>query len=416
MIRRFTVGIIIALLTKCDGLCSESSNNDPVESVYTSLRRERQNFEEGAAALKRRDYESAVSLFSKVLKSSPTNAPALCFRAKAYLEMCEFDKAVNDATAGIRYAPSMYVGYLYRATALTCLSRYDEALADTEAAIRLEPDKSGPCVGRATILMIQKKFDQAITNYDRAISLSPSNPDYYLRRGCAYSGKGEFGKAIENFSNAIDLEPLFASAYAERIRAYRMIRNFEAIISDCTKLIGLTAQTNGWWFFERGWACADSRNNKQAIRDFGEYIRLCPGGAAIGYANRGLIYSREGDFERGIADCRRAVELERTNQVALNNLAWLLSVCPITSYRDGEEALIHAKKAVELSNSTNSLYLGTLAAAYAEAGNFPEAVRSQRQAIKVGFDEEDAKRASDRLLLFEQGKPYREEGNQPGKQ
>jgi hypothetical protein len=52
--------------------------------------------------------------------------------------------------------------------------------------------------------------------------------------------------------------------------------------------------------------------------------------------------------------------------------------------------------------------LGTLAAAKAEAGNFKEAVKWQKKAIELGYDDkEETEKARQRLKLYEEGKPYK---------
>jgi tetratricopeptide (TPR) repeat protein len=77
--------------------------------------------------------------------------------------------------------------------------------------------------------------------------------------------------------------------------------------------------------------------------------------------------------------------------------------------RDGKKALELAKKACELSQWNNAECLETLAAAHAELGNFKEAVKCQKQAIELGFDDEDRlKKARQQLKLYEDSKPCRE--------
>ena len=90
-------------------------------------------------------------------------------------------------------------------------------------------------------------------------------------------------------------------------------------------------------------------------------------------------------------------------------MAWLLSTAPDAKVRDGKRALEAAKKACELTEYKNGGYLDTLAAAYAEAGDFEKAVEWQDKALKAGdIPVKDLDGARKRLELFKQKKPYRE--------
>ena len=83
----------------------------------------------------------------------------------------------------------------------------------------------------------------------------------------------------------------------------------------------------------------------------------------------------EGKVPEAIQYYRRALEVDSNNPVVLNNLAWLLASASKPELRNGEEAVQLATRAVELTDSRQPLFIGTLAAAYAEAGQVSEARR-----------------------------------------
>jgi tetratricopeptide (TPR) repeat protein len=94
---------------------------------------------------------------------------------------------------------------------------------------------------------------------------------------------------------------------------------------------------------------------------------------------------------------------------ALNSVAWDYATSPEPEMRDGSNAVVFAEKAVALTSRTNAQFLDTLAAAYAETGQFDKAVAAQREAIGL-LKEENAKADGylDRLSLYESSMPYRE--------
>lgn len=77
----------------------------------------------------------------------------------------------------------------------------------------------------------------------------------------------------------------------------------------------------------------------------------------------------------GAMDCfSRAIESNRNQMEAYNNLAWIMATHPDPRYRNGDRAVAYAEKAVSLGKGKNPSLLGTLAAAHAETGQFDRAV------------------------------------------
>lgn len=93
------------------------------------------------------------------------------------------------------------------------------------------------------------------------------------------------------------------------------------------------------------------------------------------------------------------------------NLAWLLATCSEGAVRDGARAVTLAEEVVG-SAPNDAAYLDTLAAAYAEAGRFHDAVNTERQALallKKGTSLND--RFRDHLKRYKAGQPWRDDGS-----
>ena len=94
-----------------------------------------------------------------------------------------------------------------------------------------------------------------------------------------------------------------------------------------------------------------------------------------------------------------------------NSLAWGQVISPTAAARDGAKAVKNANQACELTNWENYMYLDTLAAAYAEAGDFAAAVKWQQKTIELLPEFEPPASRADydaRLKLYQSGQPYRE--------
>jgi len=98
-----------------------------------------------------------------------------------------------------------------------------------------------------------------------------------------------------------------------------------------------------------------------------------------------------------------------TRHIILNELAWVLAVCPDESVRDGEEAVKFAKQLVDGKKRSDWRYLDTAAVASAENGDFEEAIRYAGLALDRTRKAEERELVREKLELFEQGKPYRAE-------
>jgi Tfp pilus assembly protein PilF len=94
-----------------------------------------------------------------------------------------------------------------------------------------------------------------------------------------------------------------------------------------------------------------------------------------------------------------------------NNYAYLLATSPDAANRDGEEALRIAKRVTDEMSEPRSDFLDTLASAYAEVGDFSNAVRVQQrvlQMVEAAGDAEPIENARNHLALYEAGRPLRE--------
>lgn len=131
---------------------------------------------------------------------------------------------------------------------------------------------------------------------------------------------------------------------------------------------------------------------------------------AIAHSNRGITYSDMGDFDRAIADYEQALKLNPELAVALNSLAWDLATMPAADRRDGPRAVQFAERALALNNREPG-FLDSAAAAYAQAGRFADAVRTQKKGIEMlrqvdGMPADVIEDFESRLRLYKNDQPY----------
>jgi tetratricopeptide (TPR) repeat protein len=193
-----------------------------------------------------------------------------------------------------------------------------------------------------------------------------------LNRGVAWNDKREYDRALADYAEAIRLDPDLAPAY-----------------------------------LGRGWARQMKGQYDEAITDYTEAIRLDPR-YTLAFSNRGVAWAAKREYDRALTDHAEAIRLDPEFAWPYNNRAWIWATCPDAKYRDGTRAIESATRACELTHWKRSQLIGTLAAAYAETGDFDAAVKWQSKANALSSDTEAKRIGQDRLELYRERKPYRE--------
>lgn len=246
------------------------------------------------------------------------------------------------------------------------------------------------------------------TLFTRAIKLNPKNPLAYLVLGDAYQDDHQYDKALAEYKKSLELSNGQASTYQsigrllgtqgkpeQALEYYRIAVKLKPMSPDLHDSIGvLLIELNRF---------------KEAGQEFAEAIRLDPAYAPAHF-RMGWIFLRQDKGRKALDEFREALRLEPNNLEKLIYVARVMSASQNPQARSGVEACRLAQQAVALAGTNQPSVLDTLAAAYAEAGRFEEAAKTQRQAINLAatlgsHDDESAMRQ--RLELYLKGQPWR---------
>jgi tetratricopeptide (TPR) repeat protein len=118
-----------------------------------------------------------------------------------------------------------------------------------------------------------------------------------------------------------------------------------------------------------------------------------------------------GRYAEAVAHCRKVLASEPGNASVLNKLAWMLATCPDASIRKGAEALKIAGQLVQADGGRATTSMTTLAAAYAEVRQFPQAVAAAQRAVALATSSGNrilALKCQAQLELYRAGQPCRE--------
>jgi tetratricopeptide (TPR) repeat protein len=188
-------------------------------------------------------------------------------------------------------------------------------------------------------------------------------------------------KAMREYDEAIQRTPMDAEAYAKQAYAWLSKGNYD-----------------------------------KALNDYDQAIRLQPENAAF-LNSRGFTWHMKGIEDkdrptcedRALSDYAEAIRINPKDASAINNRAWLWATSKVDRCRNGKQAAEEAKMACELTSWENAGYLDTLSVAYAEVGDFEQAIRWQRKALEdPSYQKEDGEIARQKLALFNKKQPFRE--------
>lgn len=221
--------------------------------------------------------------------------------------------------------------------------------------------------------------------------------------------------AIEFYTKALKENEKDAYAYNFRGWAKYLLGKPEEAVKDFDEFLKpvptddavATNQKRQAGLSNRGLVLAKLGEFDAAIKDLDEAVKY---GHPPAQLNRGWAYELKGDYKKAAADYADLPNIRPADALALNNMAWLRATCPDAAVRDGKEAVKLAKRACELTGTREGMFLDTLAAAHAEAGDFVAAVKAQELALQdVGFAKKYGEDARKRLQLYKDKKPYRSE-------
>lgn len=256
------------------------------------------------------------------------------------------------------------------------------------------------------------EYDKAIADLNQALTLDPNLKNAYNNRAYARVKKGEYNKAIADCNEAIRLDPNYAMPYNNRAWAWINKGEYDKAIADCNEAIRLNP-TLALAYYNRGDAWTKKDEYDKAIADFNQTLRINPKGADA-YTFRGNAWKKKGEYDKSIADYNQALAVDPNYTDAYDALAWLQATCPDAKYRDAKRAFENANKAYQLDGGQSWGYIDTLAAAYAENGDFDAAKEWEEKAIALAatdksVEDKDKQRMRDCLELYRQKKPYRQE-------
>ena len=285
-------------------------------------------------------YADAETLYRATSDRNPDCWAAECNLGVALAARGQLDGAISHYQKALAINPGSVMIYNNLGTALATCGRFDEAIAQYQKALKIKPDCAESYNDLGAILTQFGRFDEAVVQIEKALEVKPDDVTAHYNLGIALADCGRVNEAITQYQKTLELKPDYAEAHNN---------------------LGNVLVSRG--------------QIDEAIAHFQKALQLDPE-LVTAHDNLGVARSQREEMLKALAERRESLRSRPDDIALLNDTAWVLATNPNASIRNATEAVELAQRAVQLSDGREPAVLGTLAAAYAEAGRFPEAVQT----------------------------------------
>jgi tetratricopeptide (TPR) repeat protein len=284
----------------------------------------------------------------------------------------DLDTAVGCYRKALQFDPKSWGAHLNLGLALLQKGEIDAALRHLRSAARLGARGGLAHTNLGLALMQAGEWDAAIGHLQQAVRLAPEAAQAHNNLGLALRRRGNLEEAAAEFRESLRLQPELPAAHFN------------------LGLLGLA---------RKDWAAAADQ--------FGRAVSLAPDNAKY-RRYLALALHELGQTEEARAQYEQSLRLDRSWPKVARRQAWTLATDPDARRRDGASAVQEAEQIRQALGGSDPRVLDTLAAAYAEAGRYAEAVTTARAARAAAAGQPDLLAGiEERLRLFEKGQPFR---------
>ena len=371
------------------------------------------------------DIEAAIRTLDIAIEKEPANQEARQLRGDLYYKKNDLDKAMADyaelrSEKGEQMAARSKTPPVLRdseATEQMRQARMEEDSGQIETALRRynavltweisSTTASLGCQNRGNLYSRKGEIEIALIDYQQAIRLNPRNAGAYTNRGFALSQQGDQEAAIRDFDEALHFEPNLYQAFYNRGLAYRALGDLEKAESDLDRTIALNPDF-ALAHVNRAALYAQKKRFAEAAAGYKAAMKV-DSTMPEPFIGLAFLSLHDGKQAEAADYLDKALKLNPKSPQILNSLGWLRATSPTRSLRDARKAVDLAMQACQLTYWWEFQYVDTLAAAYAEQGNFAKAVEFQRFAMSLpSLNETERDGAEKRLKLYSNHQPYRD--------
>ena len=320
-------------------------------------------------------YRDLETLWRTTLSRSPDSFLALNNLGEELLRQGRVAEAMPLLERTLQLKPESAQARCNLGVALLQRGQVEPALREFTLATQLQPELAEAHKNLSDVFILQGRMHDALLAAQRAVALDPNFAEAENDLGNALLNEGRVDEAIGHLQKALTLQPTFPNA----------LNNM-------------------------GVALIAKGRIPEATALFRRTVEILPQFAQA-HHNLGRLELMQGHAHEAVARYELALKIQPDDPDTMSSLAWVLATWPDASIRNGAKAVELAQRANEITHGESPAILGTLAAAYAEAGRFADAVTAVQRALKLAEAQSNASMAEllrSQLKLHQSNAPLRD--------
>ena len=332
----------------------------------------------GAILYEKGQVDQAIILFRRSLAVRPDNAEAQNNLGAALDKKGQLNEAILQFQKAVVIRPDFAEAHRNLGNALLRKGQVDEAILQFQEAVTLRPDFAKARHNLANTLLQKGQVDKALIQFQKLLAIQPELAEAHNNLGYCLLQKGRMDEAVAHLQKALEIQPDYAQAHYNLGNALLQKGRVDEALIQFQKLLAIQpelAEAHN----KLGHALLQKTRVDEAILELQKALAIQPG----------------------------FVEARRT----LAGIAWRLATSPNPSLRNGTKAIELARQTDQLARSSDPMMAATLAAAYAEAGQFNQAVATARRALQLATRQDNAAMVATiqaQLNCYEAGSPFRD--------
>lgn len=252
------------------------------------------------------------------------------------------------------------------------------------------------------------QWEEAVRVCDGVLARNPGCLRAYSLRGMVYFLHNQSAKSLADGSEILKRDPNHLVGHQLVAAALAQLGRRDEAVTTYTRLIELDPKDTRS-YVQRAALYVELGRPADAEADLNRAVQVNSGDLEA-FRLRANCRASRGDLAGAAADLATVARSDSSDHESRVKLACILSRAKDDRLRDGSKALDYAKKAAELTKGSNYEAYDALASAYAELGQFAEAISAAKKALELaeGSVFADVRAMRRRLELYQAGKPCRE--------